>query len=193
MTTQVVDSSAIAGNRRTRRAQRAGLDVRKLWRRLRRYAQGAREGGRVVHGPSVAAEDGRQLHRDLETLKQERASTTTRLKGLRSRPGRRLTSLSQCPAQLDALRRWEGAELPRGLHRRLLWGWAPHQGLSEPMVAVAAERRAVRQSAEDASREQGRQLRPRPGLGIKGAWGWGMALFGGRALQQRRAVGGVAG
>ncbi len=57
---------------------------------------GEREVWRVVHVPSVEAEDQRHLHRDLETLKQERASTTTRIKGLLRSQGIRLTSLSKC-------------------------------------------------------------------------------------------------
>jgi transposase len=61
---QVVESSSIAVNRRQRRAKSDALDVRTLWSMLRRYAQGAREGWRVVHVPTVEAEDGRHLHRD---------------------------------------------------------------------------------------------------------------------------------
>jgi transposase len=78
ITNQVVDSSSIAVNRRKRRAKSDGLDVRKLLSMLMRYEQGEREVWRVVHVPSVEAEDGRHLHRDLETLKQERASTVRR-------------------------------------------------------------------------------------------------------------------
>ncbi len=86
MTNYVVDSSSIAVNRRKRRAKSDALDVRKLVRMLMRYAHGEREVWRVVHVPSVEAEDRRHLHRALETLKQERASTTTRIKGwLRAR------------------------------------------------------------------------------------------------------------
>lgn len=69
---------------------------------------------RVVNVPSVAAEDQRHLHRDLETLKQERARTTTRIKGLLSSQGRRLTRVNQLPEPLDALRLWDGSAIPRG-------------------------------------------------------------------------------
>ena len=87
---------------------------------------GEREVWRVVHVPSVEAEDQRHLHRDLETLKQERASTTTRIKGLLSSQGIRLTSLSKLPEQLDALRLWDGSPLPSGLRRRLFRVYAHH-------------------------------------------------------------------
>jgi transposase len=81
LTNSVVDSSSIAVNRRQRRAKSDGLDVRKLLSMLMRYECGARQVWRVVHVPSVEAEDQRHLPRDLETLKQEQASTTTRIKG----------------------------------------------------------------------------------------------------------------
>ena len=73
ITNQVVESSAIEVNRRRRRAKSDGLDVRKLVTLLIRYHQGERQVWRVVKVPSVEAEDQRHLHRDLETLKQERA------------------------------------------------------------------------------------------------------------------------
>src|SRR5256886_11635689 len=83
ITNQVVDSSSIEVNRRRRRAKSDGLDVRKLLSMLMRYAQGERQVWQVVKVPSMEAEDHRHLHRDLETLKQERASTTTDRKSTR--------------------------------------------------------------------------------------------------------------
>ena len=93
----MVDSSSIAVNRRQRRATSDALDVRTLLSMLRRYVHGARDVGRVVRVPSVEAEDPRHLHRDLETLKQERASTTTRIKGLLRSQGVGLTSVPKLP------------------------------------------------------------------------------------------------
>ena len=87
MTNHVVDSSAIEVSRRQRRAKSDGLDVRKLLSMLIRYHEGERQVWQVVNVPSVEAEDQRHLHRDLETLKRERASTTARIKGLLSSQG----------------------------------------------------------------------------------------------------------
>src|SRR4029450_2274902 len=109
---------------------------------LRRVHHGAREVWRVVHVPSVEAEDQRHLHRDLESLKQERASTTARIKGLLRSQGLRLTTLNKVPEPLDALRLWEGAPIPSGLRHRLLRVYAHHQFLREQMAAGGAERRA---------------------------------------------------
>jgi hypothetical protein len=55
----------------------------------------------------------------LETLKQERASTTIRIKGLLSSQGLRVTSLTHLPEQLDALRLWDSSPIPPGLRRRV--------------------------------------------------------------------------
>src|SRR5215471_17057302 len=158
ITNSVVDSSAIAVNRRKRRAKSDGLDVRKLLSMLIRYEDGEREVWRVVHVPSVEAEDQRHLHRDLETLKRERASTTTRIKGLLSSQGIRLTSLHKLPEQLDALRLWDGAPMPSGLRHRLLRVYAHHEFLSQQITQLEAERRALLESSQDASIEQVRQL-----------------------------------
>src|SRR5258705_4579064 len=119
LTNYVVDSSAIEVNRRRRRAKSDGLDVRKLLSMLLRYTQGERQVWQVVKVPAVEAEDHRHLHRDLETLKQERASTTTRIQGLLSSQGLRVTSLTKLPEQLEALRLWMG----RRFRRACVVGW----------------------------------------------------------------------
>jgi len=186
----VVDSSSIEVNRRKRRAKRDGWDVRKLVRMLLRYAHGERDVWRAVHVPTVEAEDGRHLHRDLATLQQESASRTTRIKGLLSSQGGRLQSLSKLPAQLEALRLWDGAPMPTGLRRRLLRVYAPHQFLSQQLAELETARRALLQPSQDASLDKVRQLRQLRGIGINGSWGLVREFFAWRALKHRRAVGG---
>src|SRR5215831_1278087 len=193
ITNHVVDSSSIEVNRRRRRAKSDGLDVRKLLSMLMRYHQGERQVWQVVKIPSVEAEDQRHLHRDLETLKQERASTMTRIEGLLSSQGLRVTSLTKLPEQLDALRLWDGSPMLPGLRRRVLRVYAHDTFLSEPMAAVEAERRAQLQTSTDARIEPVRQLMQRKGIGINGAWLLVMAFFGWRAFKNRREVGGLAG
>src|SRR5438876_2388773 len=151
LTNYVVDSSAIEVNRRRRRAKSDGLDVRKLRSMLLRYHSGERQVWQVVKVPTVEAEDQRHLHRDLETLKQERASTTTRIQGLLSSQGLRVTSLTKLPEQLDALRLWDGSPIPPGLRRRVLRVYAQYTFLSEEIAAVEAERRALLHSSPEAS------------------------------------------
>jgi transposase len=193
ITNHVVDSASIEVNRRRRRAKSDGLDVRKLLSMGLRYAQGERQVWQVVKVPSVEAEDQRHLHRDLETLKQERASTMTRIQGVLSSQGIRVSSLTQLPAQLDALRLWDGSPLPPGLRRRVLRVYAQYTFLSEQIAEVEAERRAQLQASTDASLDKVRQLMQLKGIGINGAWLLVMALFGWRAFKNRREVGGLAG
>jgi transposase len=193
ITNHVVDSSAIEVSRRQRRAKSDGLDVRKLLSMLIRYHDGEQQVWQVVKVPTVEAEDQRHLHRDLETLKRERASTTTRIKGLLSSQGLRVTSLNKLPEQLDALRLWDGSPMPPGLRRRVLRVYAHHQFLSEQIAEVEAERRARLQTSSDASTEQIRQLMLLKGIGINGAWLLVMEFFGWRAFKNRREVGGLAG
>jgi transposase len=193
LTNHVVDSSAIEVNRRRRRAKSDGLDVRKLLSMLMRYAQGARQVWQVVKVPSVEAEDQRHLHRDLETLKQERASTTTRIQGLLSSQGLRVTSLTKLPEQLDALRLWDGSPIPPGLRRRVLRVYAQYTCLSEQIAEVEVERRALLQTSPEASIDKVRQLMQLKGIGINGAWLLVMEFFGWRAFKNRREVGGLAG
>src|SRR5215467_12940748 len=168
ITNHVVDSSSIEVNRRRRRAKSDGLDVRKLLSMLMRYAQGERHVWQVVKVPSVEAEDHRHLHRDLETLKQERASTTTRILGLLSSQGIRLTSLSKLPEQLEALRLWDGLPIPPGLRRRVLRVYAHHTFLSQQIAEIEAARRAQLQTSSEARIEKVRQLMQLKGIGING-------------------------
>jgi transposase len=193
MTNQVVDSSAIEVSRRQRRAKSDGLDVRKLLSMLIRYHEGERQVWQVVNVPSVEAEDQRHLHRDLETLKRERASTTARIKGLLRSQGIQVTSLTKLPEQLDALRLWDGSPIPPGLRQRMLRVYAQYTFLSEQIAAVEAERRTQLQASTDARIEKVRQLMQLKGIGINGAWLLVREFFGWRAFKNRREVGGLAG
>src|SRR2546422_1486266 len=154
----VVDSSAIEVNRRRRRAKSDGLDVRKLLSMVMRYHHGERQVWQVVKVPSVEAEDQRHLHRDVETLKQERASTMTRIEGLLSSQGLRVTSLTKLPEQLDALRLWDGSPIPPGLRRRVMRVYAHYTFLSEQIAAVVAGRGTQLPDSKHINIEKGRQL-----------------------------------
>jgi transposase len=193
LSNSVVDSSSIEVNRRKRRAKSDALDVRKVLSLLMRYHHGERQGWRVVNVPSGEAEDQRHVHRDLETLKQERARTTNRIKGLLSSQGIRLASVHKWPEQLDALRLWDGSPVPSGLRRRVLRVYAHYEFLGQQIAALEADRRTLLRSSQEAHVEQVRQLMQLKGIGINGAWVLVMACFGWRALKTRREVGGLAG
>ena len=144
----------------------------------------------MVTVPAVEAEDHRHRHRDLETLKQERASTMTRIEGLLRSQGRRGPSLATLPEQLEALRLWDGAPWPPGLRRRVLRVYAHHTFLSAQIAAVEAERHTLLQTSPDPSIDKVRQLMQLKGIGINGAWLLVREFFGWRAFTNRREVGG---
>jgi transposase len=146
--------------------------VRKLLRMVRRSAQSARQGWQVVQVPSVEAEVQRHLHRDLATLKQERASPTTCLQGWRRSQGIRLTSLHTWSEPRAAQRLWAGAPLPPTLHRRVLRGYAQHTLSSAQSAAVEAARRAQLQISSEASIDPLRQLMQLKGFGLNRGSCW---------------------
>src|SRR5256714_10507658 len=117
----------------------------------------------------------------------------TRIEGLLSSQGIRLTSLSKLPEQLEALRLWDGSPLPPGLRRRVLRVYAHYTFLSAQIAEVEAERRAQLQASTEAQIDQVRQLMQLKGIGINGAWLLVMEFFGWRAFKNRREVGGLAG
>jgi transposase len=190
LTSQVVDASSMAIKRCQRRVKSEGLDIRQLLRLLRRFHHGAREGWRVVQGPAVAAEDPRHLHRALASLKQARARTTTRIKGLRRSQGIRLRSLNKWPEPLDALRRWDGSPMPSGRRHRLRRVDAHRQFVRQQLAALEAERCALLETSQETSLEKLRQLLHRQGIGIKGACLLVLACLGWHDCKNRREVGG---
>jgi transposase len=64
----VIDSASTEVNRRQRRAKTDRLDAGKLLNLLLRYHGGERKVWSIVRVPSVADEDARQLHRELEWI-----------------------------------------------------------------------------------------------------------------------------
>ena len=78
----VIDSASIAVNRRQRRAKTDRLDVRKLLTMLLRHSAGEKKVWSVVRVPSVEEEDRRQLHREMQTAKQDRTRVINRIQGL---------------------------------------------------------------------------------------------------------------
>src|SRR5712691_7872049 len=125
--------------------------------------------------------------------RRRRARSTTRIEGLLSSQGLRVTSLTKLPEQLEALRLWDGSPMPPGLRRRVMRVYAHYTFLSEQIAAVEVERRAQLQTSADASIDKIRQLMQLKGIGINGAWLLVMEFFGWRAFKNRREVGSLAG
>jgi len=141
----VVDSASIEVNRRKRRAKTDRLDVEKLLTMLIRYQYGEHRVWSVVRVPSPEEEDGRQLNRELRSLKKEKTRTTNRIKGLLASQGVRLEPGKELSdKKLDSIRLWDGSSLLPGLKSRLEREWAQvvflkrHGGTARTLTLVSA-------------------------------------------------------
>ncbi len=189
----VVDSASIEVNRRRRRAKSDRLDVGKLLYQLVRYRAGERKVWSVVHVPTDAAEDGRQAHRELLTLKRDRARATNRIKGLLANQGLVVEVTEGFPVLLEQVRRWDGSSLPAGLRARLGREWAKVGLLTEQIHLLEATRRDALRTVADPMVDRVRQLLQLRGIGENSAWLYVLEFFGWRQFRNRREVGALAG
>jgi transposase len=194
----IVDSASIEVNRRKRRAKADKLDVDTLVRMLIRYDSGDRRVWSVVRVPSVEEEDGRQLHRELATLKKEMTRTSNRIRGLLATQGIRIKGkLDLRDSQLERIRMWDKQPLAAGLKDRIRREWQHMVFLMEQISVLSRERhRALHQenrveAAPDI--EKIRQLQKLRSLGPVGAWVLVKEIFGWRHFKNGRQVGSLAG
>ena len=120
----VVDSSSIEVNRRARRAKTDRLDLTGLLRLLERSREGEERVWHVVRVPTVAEEDARHLHRQRETLQQERTRVINRLHGLLTTQGVAIPLHADFLNRLATVTGWDGTPLPAGLCQRVRYVWA---------------------------------------------------------------------
>jgi transposase len=132
-----VDSSSIEVDRRQRRAKTDRLDGTKLFRKLVQYGGGDRATWKVVHVPTEALEETRQLERGIGTLTAERTTWRNRLHALLMLQGVRTSITAEFGERLETLRTWAGTPLPPGLLTRVRQAW-------RMLAAVEAELRAAR-------------------------------------------------
>jgi transposase len=190
----VVDSASIEVNRRQRRAKTDRLDAAKLVNLLLRYHGGEKKVWCVVRVPSAAAEDARQLHRELEELKEERTAHTNRIKGLLASQGLSMPAIEQEFAQeLAKARLWDGSAVPADLHRRLVREFERWQVLQRQIKDLDQERRQRIRRDETPQVDKVRELLRLWGVGLNGAWLLVYELFGWRQFDNRKQVGGCVG
>ena len=190
---RVVDSSSIEVNRRQRRAKSDGLDVRKLLGMLIRYHAGESKVWSVLRVPTVEEEDRRQLHRELRTLKTERARVTNRIQGLLANQGIRLPKVRDLAALLERIQLWDGSPLPAGLRARLEREWEHVQFLHGKILELECERRQAMVHDHGQAVDKVRQLLRLRAVGPNGAWVYVHEFFGWRQFRNRKEVGAAAG
>lgn len=191
---EVVDSSSIQVPRRKRRAKTDRLDVEKLLKMLVRWAQGERDVWGVVRVPTVEEEDGRQLHRELETLRQEQTGHSNRIGGLLASQGLAISVNRQFPKALKEARLWDGRPLPADLHQRLLREFERMQKVNRQILALEKERaRRIRKRDQDPAVAQVRQLMGLKGIADNSSWLYVYEVFGWRKIMNRRQLGALVG
>jgi len=190
----VIDSSSLEVNRRRRRAKTDRLDLEGLLDLLQRHLAGStKKVFSVVRVPTVEQEDRRHLHRELQSAKRDRTRVTNRMKGLLANQGLTLDLKKDVPAQLAALRQWDGKRLPEGLQARLAREWervAFYDGLID---RLEAERRELVRTSTDPVVQQVAKLNALRGIGMNSAWLYPMEFFGWRQFRNGKEVGGLAG
>ena len=189
----IVDSSSIEVNRRRRRTKTDRLDACKLVTMLIRAAGGEKKVWSVVKVPALAAEDQRQVHRELLFVRRDRGRHTNRIKGLLASQGVPLERIQELPEHLLRARLWDGTPLPALLCARLTREWETVLGYTARVRTLKTERRALLKATDDPAIAQVRELHQLRGVGIDSAWLYVMEFFAWREFRNRRQVGGLAG
>lgn len=189
----IVDSASLEVNRRKRKVKTDRVDAGKLLTMLLRYHSGEPKVWHVVRVPSLEQEDGRQLHRELSSLKRERTRHINRIKGLLVSQGVRLEIKKDFPEQVSAAKLWDGSPLPPGMKARVLREFARIQLVNQHIKELDAERRQAIRTATDPQTEMIRQLLHLRGIGPTSAWLFVKEFFGWRQFRNRREVGALAG
>ena len=190
----IVDSASIEVNRRQRRAKSDRLDAAKLVSMLLRYHGGETRVWSVVRVPSVADEDARQLHRDLEELKDERTQHSNRIKGLLASQGLDLATVDTAlPEWLTAARLWDGTVVPAELRSRLLREYERWQLVDRQIKDQESARRRRIRCDDTPHVDKVRRLLELRGIGLNGAWLLVFELFAWRQFANRKQVGACVG
>jgi transposase len=190
----VVDASSIEVNRRQRRAKTDRMDVEKLVRQLIRYWRGEQGVWKVVRVPSMEAEDGRQLHRELEVLKEEKKQHRVRIQSLLFTQGIDVKVGSKFLKKLEELRCWNQEPIPAQMKKRIQDEYHRLQ-LVEVQIREAKRKQVEQLKAghKNAAMQKVRMLQQLLGIGTGSSWVFVMELFGWRQFQNRREVAGAVG
>jgi transposase len=189
----VVDSASIEVNRRYRRAKTDRLDVGKLLSMLVRYYQGEAKVWSVVHVPSVAVEDQRQLHRELIALRREQTHHINRTKGLLASQGVVMEVKPDFVKELAEVRLWDGSKIGAGLQVLLKREAVRLELVRDQIRTLEKERKELLKNSSDPAIEQVRRLLQLKGIGMNTAWVDVMEFFAWRDFHNRREVAALAG
>jgi len=190
---EVVDAASIEVSRRLRHVKTDRLDGDRLLAKLIRHHAGERGGWSVVRVPSVAEEDARRLHRELERLKRERLAHRVRMQSLLVAQGVRMTIKGAARLRLETLTLWDGGALPLELKAELERERERLALVERQIGALEAKRRERLQSPRTEAERRIVQLMRLGAIGPASAWLLVMEFFGWRAFRNRRELAALAG
>jgi transposase len=193
MANVVVDSSSIEVNRKARRAKTDRLDVRKLLALLMRWRAGERKAWSVVHVPSPAAENDRQLTREMDAVGEDRTRVRNRIQGLLATQGVRLALDRQFARALTSVVTGDGRPVPPALRERLLREWAHLQSIEARLALLETARDERIAHGTDRVAQVARQLVTLRSVGEASAAVFSAEMFGTRTFQNPRQVGALMG
>jgi len=189
----VVDSSSIEVNRKARRAKTDRLDVRKLLALLLRWSGGEHKAWSVVHVPSPAAEDDRQLTRELEAVHEDRTRVRNRIHGLLATQGVRLSLDRHFEHAVAQAVTGDGRVFPSALRERLRHEWAHLQIIEARLATLVTARDDRIAHGTDRVAQVARQLLTLRSVGEASAATFSAEMFGTRTLHNGRQVGALFG
>jgi transposase len=193
ITNVVVDSGAIEVNRRRKHVKSDPVDAAKLLNLLCRYHGGERKVFSVVHVPTVADEDRRQLHRGLKDLQRQQTECNNRIKGLLASQGLEAPVDADFRTTLDALRDWAGQPVPAGLRERVLQEFAVWEALHRQVRDAANEQERRLREGKEPYLEKVRQLLGLKAVGVRSAWILVTELFSWREIKNGKELGALVG
>ena len=158
----------------------------------RGYWLGERDQWKIVHVPSVEAEDARHLERTLAMLTGERTRCRNRLHGLLATHGVRVRVTRGFEAHLTTLTTPDGGTLPPGAIARLTVTWRLLQTIEHERRATRTAQAAQARAAATPAAVRTQRLRQLRGIQVGSAAVLAKEVFA-RDLRNRREVGALSG
>jgi len=185
----VVDAASIEVDRRQRRAKTDRLDAWRLLAQLQRFHGGERRALRTVMVPTVAEEDARRPHRELERLRKERTAHGNRMRSLFTLHGYRLKVGTHVPEQVSEL----GQRLPPHLGAEVLREYERWQMVNTQIEVLEAELRAELTQETEPAITMIKQLMKLCAIGDASGRLFVREFFGWRRFENRRQLAAAAG
>lgn len=189
----VVDSSSIEVSRRARRAKTDRLDATKLVALLQRWARGERGVWSVVHVPTPETEAVRQVTREIETVRQDRARVRNRIQALLATQGIRALLRGRFPERLEHLQTGDGRPLLPIWRARLTREWEHLQVVERRLRDLRRQRATTLTEMPGRVGQVAQQIAQLKGFGDTGAAICSTELFGTRSFTKRTQIGALLG